>query len=241
MIDRIRKRYKSRIDEFHEYLWYLGVFDGLFDEIRKPNDNTIDEIRRPDKNSLDEIRIPGNTPVDELRLTPEELEKTITVFGGIPTYREVKKKCEEDFLEYLIFAYGDGLKSVSEMLGEFLGLDEEKLYESLTRPTAGETYLDRINKHFDEGNLKMIYTLADTEFHRMFNEGIYENAVGAKTKKWLTMLDDKVRDTHYYLEGKEIPFEDEFYTFDNDHAFAPGMFEKVENNANCRCILLLKK
>ena len=241
MIQEIRKRYKSRIDEFHEYLWYLGVFDGLFDEIRKPDDNTIDEIRTPENNSIDEIRRPNDNRVDEMRLTPKQIERTIQVFGNMPTKEEVKKKCEEDILEYLIFAYGDGVKSVSEMFDTFFGVDEEKLYNALVEPTAGETYIERINKHFDEGNLRMIYTLADTEFHRMFNQGIYDHSEGARTKRWCTMLDERVRDTHDYLEGKTIPYEEEFYTFDNDHAFRPGGFQKVENNANCRCFLFLQK
>ena len=32
--------------------------------------------------------------------------------------------------------------------------------------------------------------------------------------------------------------DDYFYTYDGDHASAPGLFELAENNVNCRCELL---
>lgn len=50
--------------------------------------------------------------------------------------------------------------------------------------------------------------------------------------------DEKVRDTHQYLEGMTVGIDEDFWTYDNDHASAPGMFEFAENNVNCRCELL---
>jgi hypothetical protein len=52
------------------------------------------------------------------------------------------------------------------------------------------------------------------------------------------MMDEKVRDTHQYLEGMTVGIEEDFWTYDNDHASAPGLFEFAENNVNCRCELL---
>ena len=63
----------------------------------------------------------------------------------------------------------------------------------------------------------------------------YDGSPLAKT--WVTMMDDKVRDTHQYLEGMTVPLDDEFYTYDGDHAQAPGGFTKPENCVNCRCQL----
>lgn len=57
------------------------------------------------------------------------------------------------------------------------------------------------------------------------------------SKTWMTMLDEKVRDTHQYLEGMTIPLDDEFYTYDGDHAQAPGGFTSAAENCNCRCQL----
>jgi hypothetical protein len=54
------------------------------------------------------------------------------------------------------------------------------------------------------------------------------------------MMDEKVRDTHKYLEGMTVALDEEFYTYDGDHAPAPHGFTKVENNANCRCVVTLK-
>ena len=61
---------------------------------------------------------------------------------------------------------------------------------------------------------------------------------GAKNKSWITMMDEKVRDTHQYLEGMTVGIDEDFYTYDGDHAPAPGLFEFPENSINCRCELL---
>ena len=60
------------------------------------------------------------------------------------------------------------------------------------------------------------------------------------TKTWGTMLDESVRETHSYLESVSVPLEEEFFTFDGDHAPYPGLFQKAENNVNCRCFVILK-
>jgi hypothetical protein len=52
------------------------------------------------------------------------------------------------------------------------------------------------------------------------------------------MLDNRVREEHQYLEGQTIDIDDEFYTYDGDHASAPGLFTLAQNNVNCRCELI---
>lgn len=85
-----------------------------------------------------------------------------------------------------------------------------------------------------------ITRIAETETHRIANTAALDTAkyAGAKSKTWVTMLDDKVRDTHDYLEGETVNIDEDFYTYDGDHASAPGLFELAENNVNCRCELL---
>lgn len=85
-----------------------------------------------------------------------------------------------------------------------------------------------------------ITRIAETEMHRIANTAALNTAkyAGAKSKTWVTMLDDKVRDTHDYLEGETVDIDEDFYTYDGDHASAPGLFELAENNVNCRCELL---
>ena len=51
------------------------------------------------------------------------------------------------------------------------------------------------------------------------------------------MMDDKVRDTHSYLQSKKVPIGEEFFTYDGDSALYPGGFKSAENNVNCRCFL----
>lgn len=89
-----------------------------------------------------------------------------------------------------------------------------------------------------------IKTLLESEYHRVFNDASSDTAkkiekkLGKKgTKTWATMRDDRVRDTHEYLEGQTVSIDEKFYTFDGDSAYAPGGFSTAENNANCRCVL----
>ena len=87
--------------------------------------------------------------------------------------------------------------------------------------------------------------LAETEAHRVLNEAILDSALDYAekhpdknvTKTWATRLDDRVRETHDYLEGVTVPVDARFYTFDGDSAMAPGGFSKPQNSINCRCVL----
>ena len=76
---------------------------------------------------------------------------------------------------------------------------------------------------------------------RIYNQGAIDavraNGASGVNKRWQTMMDDRVRDTHSYLQSMEVPFDEDFWTYDGDHAPAPGMFERPENNINCRCIV----
>ena len=60
-------------------------------------------------------------------------------------------------------------------------------------------------------------------------------------KTWGTMLDDRVRDTHEYLEGVTIPIEAEFYSFRGGSTLYPGQWGIPEEDCNCRCYLTFSK
>ena len=78
-------------------------------------------------------------------------------------------------------------------------------------------------------------------FHE-YSEALLETAdkSGKKfLKKWQTMEDDRVRDTHDYLQGVVVDRDERFYTFDGDSARYPGDFGLPENNVNCRCYVEL--
>lgn len=91
-----------------------------------------------------------------------------------------------------------------------------------------------------------IMRIAETDSHRVYNEAGFNTAgeaiksgavQGQVMKTWLTKNDDRVRDTHQYLEGTKIPYDAEFVTYDGDHAEKPGEFEQASNNVNCRCMI----
>lgn len=84
--------------------------------------------------------------------------------------------------------------------------------------------------------------MVECEANRVWNTGFYEAGKGeGLMKTWETMLDDRVRDSHDFLEGETIPFDDEFVTLGGDSALAPGMFQDPENNCNCRCWISYKQ
>ena len=109
-----------------------------------------------------------------------------------------------------------------------------------------KTFEDRVADHVLSGDLQGLQTLAESEFHRVYNAAVldgghqYQSSVGyGVTKNWYTVMDDKVRETHRYLEGASVSLDEEFWTFDGDHAAYPGGFTKAENNVNCRCTVEL--
>lgn len=87
--------------------------------------------------------------------------------------------------------------------------------------------------------------MIECEANRCFNTGFIEavKTVGdtkGVMKTWETMGDERVRETHEYLEGMTIPFDEEFITIGGDSAPGPGMFSDPDNNVNCRCWLTIK-
>ena len=123
--------------------------------------------------------------------------------------------------------------------------EEAKPQEGVPSPQAGKEQGTSSGKEptgnsFDQINLTdAIIRILETEMHRDANEAALETArhAGAKSKTWITMMDDKVRDTHDYLLGVTVGIDDEFYTYDGSHAPAPGMFGVPEEDCNCRCEL----
>lgn len=117
-----------------------------------------------------------------------------------------------------------------------------------TPSTSGETQ-EETPKEETTGetgvpNVEAIKRVVETEYHRMYNTGAFDTATAftlatGKTvyKRWDTMLDEKVRDTHSYLEGDLQPLDRAFFTFDGDSAMFPGGFTLPQNNINCRCTL----
>lgn len=172
----------------------------------------------------------------------------------------------DEMLDILILAYLNGNEAANFMLGENVAIDSEALTESVNRKIADKTWKDRVTEYMasETATVEDVMKVAETDSHRIYNEALYavgkaveERSASApkstnegvpsgekKTKvvkTWETMLDDRVRDTHDYLEGTTIPFDERFYTYDGDSADRPGDFAFPENNINCRCRIVLSK
>lgn len=152
----------------------------------------------------------------------------------------------DDILSFLINAYKKGIEGASIMLGHELEVNVDLMKDAIFLVIDGKTYADRVADHVLQNDLNGLKTLVESEFHRVYNAAVYDggmdyvnNGSFGVTKTWFTMQDNAVRDTHRYLESQAIPFEEEFFTYDGDHAPYPGKFTKAENNVGCRCIVRL--
>lgn len=152
----------------------------------------------------------------------------------------------DDILSLLINAYRKGVKAASDMLAYDLTVDVKSMDEVIYLVIDGKTFEDRIADHVLTDDLQGLQTLAESEFHRVYNAAVldgghqYQAEVGyGVTKTWYTVMDNKVRETHRYLEGASVAIDEEFWTFDGDHAAYPGGFNKASNNVNCRCTVEL--
>lgn len=152
----------------------------------------------------------------------------------------------DDILSFLIKAYTQGVQAAADMLGTELNVSVEAMERAIYQVIEGKTFADRIADHVMVNDLSGLVGLVESEYHRVYNTAVqdggmdYVNDGGfGVTKNWHTVKDNKVRETHKYLEGQSIPLEEEFFTYDGDHAAFPGGFTKAENNAHCRCIVTL--
>ena len=132
-------------------------------------------------------------------------------------------------------AYVFGTTDVSKSLDEEIKPDTDKMKESVYKKIAGESWKERINKSSTKEEIERIFV---TESHRCFSDGQWDSADGRATHKtWVTMDDEKVRDTHWYIDNLTVKIDEYFYTLDGDRALRPYGFEIASNNINCRCYL----
>lgn len=176
---------------------------------------------------------------------------------GMVSPRLNRKRYEDTIFALLTMGYVYGIEVAGLDLDQDIPASGERMFEVANAPTKGETFRDRINTHIDEYEsdpyapnaqeklVNQLSVVAETETHRTINTGSIDGAEEYQRrhpnemvmKQWRTMLDDRVRDTHDYLEGTTIPLNARFFTYDGDSAMFPGDFMLAENNVNCRCIL----
>ena len=157
-----------------------------------------------------------------------------------------------DVKNLFIYAYNQGIRSTFEDLDEvdmamyddYVTSLNEKANKEVYKRFDGKDFDSKIKGYLQDGNADGIQKVIETNYHRLFNAGGYDSAKkyssdNSKTikKQWNTMEDDKVRDTHDYLDKMTTGIDDEFYTFNGNHSLYPGMFGVPEEDINCRCFL----
>ena len=198
---------------------------------------------------------------DELSVIRERLQADF----NLPP-EERKKRIDDridEILDILLMEYIYGNEDANEMLGiavdwsdttitlgtEAYRIDQDRMNDAINAVIADKTWKERVRDWYESGNGTPddIIRIIETESHRVYNDSILsvgeqaEADTGGVTKTWFTMLDDRVRETHEYLEGETVPYNEKFYTFDGDSAMAPGGFADPQNNINCRCSIWLTR
>lgn len=150
-----------------------------------------------------------------------------------------RDEIEDEFVQFLAEGYYLAIDELEKMLHKKVEAELDELEDIMWLEIEGKTFADRIDDHLAKEDYPGLMTLAESEFHRVYNNALYDGAKrsGAREKIWNTMEDDRVRETHDYLLHDAVGLDEKFYTFDGDSARFPGDFEKSENNVRCRCWL----
>ena len=187
---------------------------------------------------------------DELHIIADEIyESHVTANMSQRKKEKAVNEIFDDLLDLMIYYYLLGSEDCIKDLGYAVVLpdDAQRMYDTVMAKIDGKNLKQRVREHVEQNSPGKFRTLVDSEAHRNYcasgdiTADLVAQALGMKgTKTWMTMLDDKVRDTHEHLQSKKVPIGEEFFTFDGDHAPYPGGFETAENNVNCRCFLIYK-
>ena len=178
---------------------------------------------------------------DELNLLRSSAVDLIREYRVSHDKRKVDHWC--DYMEFVLcLVYAYGWKDAEEIVGIVPmkdGLDDKCVNLEIKE----ETFRDRVQEQLDKNSLEGILRIIDTEAHRDYNTAVYdagkESGVPDLKKRWETMMDDRVRDPHFYLQGVTVGMDDLFYTYTGDSALYPGGFGVPELDINCRCSISL--
>ncbi len=192
-------------------------------------------------------------PFDELSNLRSELESDFA--AGMEQRRRNRDRRIDEILDMLIVAYMFGNEAGNEMLygptelpnGDIkrtIDIDLDEMDDAIFRVIAGKDWQERVTEYLDDlqGTVDDIIRVVDTDMNRIYNDAVLdvgERSEGPVMKTWQTMMDDRVRDTHEYLQSETVPINRRFYTFDGDSARYPGDFTDPQNNCGCRCRISL--
>lgn len=177
-------------------------------------------------------------PFDELNKFADQIRNR---YGKEKLKAEDAEDIIDELLDLFLLSYAMGNEVTGENLGKSWRPSVDDVEKTVNAKVAGQTWEERVEDYFaNGGSVDDIVRIAETEMHRIANTAALDTAkkIGATKKTWATMLDDKVRETHDYLEGMTVGINEDFRTYDDDYAPAPGMFQLAQNNVNCRCELI---
>ena len=185
--------------------------------------------------------------LNNLEASVEDLVQNVDSIKDEPNRAIMQSQIEDDLEDLLIMAYVMG----SDYAKRVLDIDDDsvesidKMSSVINQSVEGKTWKERVREHAQNGDFGMIETVIRTEADRVYNEAVEQTAEDSEIpniyKTWVTMHDDRVRESHDYIEGLTIPLNKRFYTLDGDSALRPMGFSDAHNNINCRCRLRLIK
>ena len=135
-----------------------------------------------------------------------------------------------------------------------IDIDTDDMNRAVFRVIADKTWEQRVSEYLDDetGTVDDIIRVVDTDMNRIYNDSILNVGERAEdeepedgmppvsvTKTWETMMDERVRSTHFGLQSVSVPVNGRFHTWDGDSARYPGDFTDPNNNINCRCRIVL--
>lgn len=210
------------------------------------------------------FKMNGLISTEELNIISKRLQADFEL--PVEERKKVVQDRIDEILDMLLMQYIYGNEDANEMLGIIVDWSERdetditlgaepypvnsgRMDSAINAVIADKTWKDRVREWYESenGTADDIIRIIETESHRVYNDSILdvgeqaEEDTGGVYKTWFTMLDDRVRETHEYLEGETVPYNEKFHTFDGDSAMAPGGFALPENNIQCRCSIWLSR
>lgn len=202
---------------------------------------------------------------DELNIiTREQIRDKVEaeIYSDLPDRKVDRKRCEDIIFDLLTMAYAYGLNKAGLDLQQDLPVNEDQMKDSVYEATAGKTAFERMSDHIDAASpgieaggptavdaatrlIDRLTTLIETEQIRVENEAILDGGDAYKRKnpdktvmkRWVAVIDDRTRDTHFYLDGTIVPLDAYFYSYSGDKALHPHGFSTPEEQVNCRCTM----
>lgn len=133
-----------------------------------------------------------------------------------------------------------------------LGVNIVKLQKTVTEEISrgisiGLFYKDiarNIRNRTNNLNIGRSKVIAQTEGHRVGQQASYDclkrsvEAGADVLKQWDSSLDNKVRDTHRFLDGQIRELDEPFVNIYGEEAMFPSDFGIAREDVNCRCVML---